>query len=416
MADLQGLVDALAAEVGRPAGVDDRQFRAVAYSSHEDEVDRVRLASILHRLAPAEVTGWLESLGIRDAVGVTRIPANGELAMAARVCVPLRFEGTLLGYLWLIDEPDPLSASELGEVERYAEELGAALYRARRIENEDRERELALLAQVAGLRGGDARAASAELIHDGLLAPASSYAVLVAQAVSGEHEEMPDSVRTRLAAAAEQVRRGSPPRHVLLHLAGDEVIGTLACEGQETAERRAQALAAAAEVHLADVAGWSPIVACGAQQEAVGGLGDAYREARQALQIARALGRRGVVTWDSLEVFRTLAALLDERDPRAFLGDAFERLLAASEAATLLDTLERYLDHAADARAAAADLFIHRSSLYGRLRRIEEITGLELRSGAARLELHLALRLWRLGGGTRDGGRVRAPSDATASR
>jgi len=62
MADLQGLVDALAAEVGRPAGIDDRQFRAVAYSSHGEEVDRVRRASILHRSAPAEVTSWLESL------------------------------------------------------------------------------------------------------------------------------------------------------------------------------------------------------------------------------------------------------------------------------------------------------------------------------------------------------------------
>ncbi|HEX4033799.1 MAG TPA: helix-turn-helix domain-containing protein [Solirubrobacteraceae bacterium] len=416
MADLQGLVDALAAEVGRPAGIDDRQFRAVAYSSHGDEVDPVRLASILHRAAPAEVTGWLESLGIRDAVGVRRIPANPDLAMAARVCAPLRFEGTLLGYLWLIDEPDPLSDSELVEVARSGEELGAALYRARRIENEDREHELALLAQVAGLRGEDPRAAAGELIHGGLLAPASSYAMIVAAAVHDEHDEMPDSVRTRLAAAAEQVRRGSPPRHVLLHLAGDEVIGALACEGPDTAERRAQALAAAAGAHLADMADWSPIVACGAQQRAAGGLGDAYREARQALQIARALGRQGVVTWESLEVFRTLAALLGERDPREFLGAAFERLLAAPESATLLDTLERYLDHAADARAAAADLFIHRSSLYGRLRRIEEITGLELRSGAARLELHLALRLWRLGGGARDGGRVRTRSDATAGR
>lgn len=417
MADLQGLVDALAADLGRPAGIDDRQFRAVAYSSHEDEVDPVRRASILHRAAPAEVTSWLEALGIKDAVGVRRIPANASLKMAARVCAPLRFEGALLGYLWLIDEPRPLSQAELVEVARYADEVSAALYRARRIEHEDRERELLLLAQIVGLRAGDASNASSELIHQGLLAPAGWYAVLVAQAAHHDHEEMPDSVRTRLAAAADQLRRRAPPRHVLLQLGGDAVIGVLACSAPGEVERRAQALADAAEAHLTDMPGWTPIVACGAEQPLVAGLAESYRQARQTLGIARALGCVGTVTWSSLGAFRTLAELLNGREPGTFIGGALRRLLVAGDAAVLLETLERYLDHAGDARAAAGELYIHRSTLYGRLHRIEEISGLDLRSGFARFELHLGLRLWRLGGGPApepDRGRVSGTPDATA--
>jgi hypothetical protein len=400
MADLQGLVDALAAEVGRPAGIDDRQLRAVAYSSHIDDVDAVRVASILQREAPVKVKSWLESLGIQDAVGITRVAANPELAMAARVCATLRFDGALLGYLWLIDEPIPLSDAALADVARYAEQFSVALYTARRIEHGDRERELALLAQIAGLRDGDPRVAASELIHGGFLASAVSYAVLVLQAFRADSDEMPDTVRLRLAAAAEHVRRRAPPRHLLLSVAGDQVIGFLACDGAGVLERRGHALAAAAEQHLADTPGWQALVAAADERTSISQLPDAYQEARQALRIARAVGAPGtLVSWSSLGAYRALAELLGERDARSLLSPAFGRLLVASDASVLLETLERYLDNGGDARASAAQLYIHRSSLYGRLRRIEEIAAVDLRSGEHRLELHLALRLWRLDGG-----------------
>jgi hypothetical protein len=59
-------------------------------------------------------------------------------------------------------------------------------------------------------------------------------------------------------------------------------------------------------------------------------------------------------------------------------------------------TLESYLDSGCDARATAQRLHLHRTSLYYRLGRIEELTGRDLSTGAARLELHLALKLLRL--------------------
>jgi DNA-binding PucR family transcriptional regulator len=76
-----------------------------------------------------------------------------------------------------------------------------------------------------------------------------------------------------------------------------------------------------------------------------------------------------------------------------------QRLLDSGDAAVLVPTLECYLDLGGDARAAAEALFVHRSSLYGRLHRIEEVARVDLGSGEDRLELHLGLRLWRLGGG-----------------
>lgn len=61
-----------------------------------------------------------------------------------------------------------------------------------------------------------------------------------------------------------------------------------------------------------------------------------------------------------------------------------------------MTTLERYLDSGCDARATAERLHLHRTSLYYRLGRIEELTGRDLSAGPDRLELHLALKLARL--------------------
>jgi len=399
MNELLGLVDALAAELERPVGLDDRRFRSLAYSSHVEEVDRVRRDSILQRAAPREVTAWLDSRGLRDADGVVRVPANRELGMGARVCVPVRFDGTLLGYLWLIDEPRPLTASELAAAEQCARDLGVALYRVRRLEHGERERERELLAQLVGRRPGDPEAAAAALLDDGLLPATAAYAVLALQAFGADGEQAPDPVRVRIADAAEQLRRGLAPHHLLVLVNGEQVVAVLACSGRGELEKRAAALAAAAAANLADTPGWEPLVGVGEERAAAAELAAAHREARLALRVGRAVGGFGpVVDVAALGAYRALAELLPDGAPPP-RSAPLERLLACGEAQSLVPTLERYLDLGGDARAAADALHLHRSSLYGRLHRIEEVAGVDLRSGEDRLQLHLALRLRRLGRG-----------------
>jgi DNA-binding PucR family transcriptional regulator len=65
---------------------------------------------------------------------------------------------------------------------------------------------------------------------------------------------------------------------------------------------------------------------------------------------------------------------------------------------SLVQTLEVFLDSAGDVRAASEQLFAHRTSLYYRLRRIQELTGLDLSNGDDRLIAHLGLRIARLTG------------------
>ena len=118
----------------------------------------------------------------------------------------------------------------------------------------------------------------------------------------------------------------------------------------------------------------------------------ALAEAELARSLAIALGLR-VGRWDRLGAYQLLAPLAGTPPP-----EPLQRLLAHPDAEPLTATLEAYLDRAGDARGAAAALFIHRTSLYHRLRRIEAITGASLRDGDDRLLLHIGLRVRRLRG------------------
>jgi hypothetical protein len=401
MSDVQALVDALAVELQRPTGVDDRHFRSVAYSSHLDDVDSVRLASILQREAPQPVREWLKRLGVQDAEGYLRVPANPDLGMSARVCVPLRFDNVPLGYLWLIDEPEPLSDEQLEKAARYAEEFALALYRSRLIERDDRQREQGLVGQLLGLRDGDPVAAAEELLRAGHLVQAPAYAIVIPAVIAEDGEELPDAVRVRLVDAAEHLRRTVAPHHLLVLVEGGDVIVVIACATPGESLRRAEALAEA--IRSTEGPGRLALVGVSEDRPAVADLAQAYRQARAAGQVAAVIQRDGAVArWDELGAYRTVVGMLGDRDPGDFLPGSFRRLLASAEAGVLIETLERYLDLGADARAAAEVLYIHRSSLYGRLHRIEEIAGVDLHSGEDRLELHLGVRLWRLGGGRVD--------------
>jgi len=95
--------------------------------------------------------------------------------------------------------------------------------------------------------------------------------------------------------------------------------------------------------------------------------------------------------WDAIGPFRLLTALPPDvaHDPavRALLGTAHRELAR---------TAEVFLDRAGQAGRTAAELGIHRQTLYYRLSRVEQLTGLDLDDGEDRLLLHMALKGARL--------------------
>ncbi|NED11954.1 helix-turn-helix domain-containing protein, partial [Streptomyces sp. SID9124] len=121
-------------------------------------------------------------------------------------------------------------------------------------------------------------------------------------------------------------------------------------------------------------------------------LADAWHEASAAARAAAAESRYGpVADWSAIGPYRTLTALAPDtpQDPAV-------RLLLTPVQRELARTAEVFLDCAGQASRTAAELGIHRQTLYYRLSRVQQLTGLDLNDGEDRLLLHMALKAARL--------------------
>jgi sugar diacid utilization regulator len=371
-------VDSAALDLARPVGIDDCSFRAVAYSAQPDDVDEVRRNSVLTRATSSEVVAWLVSIGVLELRTPTRISSNRRRGMRARVCLPLLVEEELLGFFWLLDEPDAVSGEEIEAALAHANTIATVLDDERR---EDRRRSAAERELVADLICGN----MAPDLGDGLLAMAAAYAVLAVRAASSS---VADSLRDAIAT----LRHRSAPHHLLARVDAYEATVILATDDPDVEPlQRAHLLAVSGEL---SPRGSAAIVGVSKPRAHVHELADAYREASWAADYARR--DRSVVGWDDLGAYRTILPLLAKGPIERVLPEPITRLLAARDSDSLMNTLEAYLESAGDSGRTCAALSLHRSSLKPRLRRIEEIAGVSLASGDARLDLHLGLRLWRL--------------------
>lgn len=133
---------------------------------------------------------------------------------------------------------------------------------------------------------------------------------------------------------------------------------------------------------------------------ALAGLPTAKRQADIALSAA---GTGTVALWSGLGAHALLAQLAPPVWDDTLIPQGVLTLFADPSAAVLVPTLETYLDCAGDVQRTARELCVHRTTLYYRLGRAEQISGLSLRDGRDRLLLHLVLGLRRLHGATLPG-------------
>ena len=250
--------------------------------------------------------------------------------MWARWCMPLRADGELLGLLWVLDPDDRVSSDELPAIVECAARAADVLARAE-VSRRDVARRRNQLVRVL-LQGPD-RAAAAELIRVERLRVEASVQV-----------------------DAGGRRGGWPlPGGLRAYVAGD----------------RPRAATSGAPLPLVDLA-------------------EAVRRALATLTAVRAGAQLDPVSWDALGAWRLVVDAPSDLTV-AQLHPAAETL-ASLPRDDLLTTARTVLD-LGDVTAAAERLHLHRTTLYYRLDRIAELTGVDLREGRSRTDLQLALWL-----------------------
>lgn len=399
METIQQLVDRLGRQLERGVGIEDHRFRHITHSAHQGDADWVRRDAILSRETPKAARDWFTTFGIDEATNWLRIPANPAMGIEARLCVPVRFAGQILGHLWII-EREPIPPKDLQAVVRVADSAGVLLYRARMLrqveQGLEREGVRDLLDESPAVR----RQAAAHLIEADLFRADTSICALICTNAD-THRLFDDAYRTGLDATLHKVRTTLERRDLLYLIRPDHVVALLAIERQ--GQRRADVLEIAGRMRtrLEEIGTAGPatrtIVAVGSAKPSLDAARESYDEALRTVQIARAFPGMGqIVSWDDLGVYRILSQVAKSGVDRRTLHDGVIRLLEGVHAQDRLRLLEVYLDRGGDTAATVAELGVHRASVYARLGKIEETMGVSLRDGLDRLAVHMSVKLIRL--------------------
>ncbi|MFD4503797.1 PucR family transcriptional regulator [Streptomyces sp. NPDC058457] len=411
--DYQELVDEISELLGVPATLENRDFELIAFGAYDSEgdldpsaLDPVRTRSILTRRSTAAVRTWFEGFGITRATGPVRIPPTPEAGVyRGRICLPVRHRGVVLGYVWLLDDDPGPTDAQLAAAMGVAGRIGALLAdEAQAGAGLGRELRAVLVAESGWQRD----MAVAELRTAlGARADGPHTLVCVAPWPSADPDDAPSPRTVPHATALCALPWGATGHSlaVLVRLRSTDTATpalTAAARLLKEAEeaRSAAARGAGARTAAAVAAGLAgPVPAAqhcaagvGEARTGLAELGAVWQEASAAARAALAEPRFGpVAQWADIGPYRLLTAL----PPEASRDRAVAPLLAPAHH-ELARTAEVYLDHAGQAGRTATVLGIHRQTLYYRLSRVEQLTGLDLDDGEDRLLLHMALKGARL--------------------
>jgi hypothetical protein len=397
--ELRAIAEGLAARLHRAVAIDDPHIRLLVHTAHDENVDSYRVQSVLTMQAPADLVDYVRSFGIATAEQPVRIPRHDEWGLLSRVCVPIRCDKQLFGYLWLIDDENTITDAELKMAADAAAAAGQLLHRDRLLGDLRGNRDRELLRDVLSDDSTAREHAAAQLVaHDRVSATASVVVVGVRLAES-TLERVP-SAPTELDVALERAARNLAPHSALTVSRSDGhgallVADTKLPSPEQLIEHAKQLQAALAKA----LDGGDVVVAVG---PSVRGLDAAHRShagAEDALKVAAAVpGFGDVVAYDDLGIYALLVHLPLDELPADAVPAGLRALIDKDTSGQLIETLETYLDAAGDARTAVERLSVHRTSLYYRLSRIEKIAGMSLADGGDRLALHLGIKLARLVG------------------
>jgi sugar diacid utilization regulator len=377
--ELQDIVDEVSRLLERPVTLEDRHFNLVCFGSHGEEIDRVRQDSILRRRSSENVRAWFEQFGIVTSDGPLRTPASPDGKILPRLCLPARWKGVTYGYLWLIDEHHDVGEARLPPAMTLAERAGALMAQQSRARDD-------LEFKLRDLLASDretVEAAAQEIDQLGIIRrgmPVVAVELRLTRAASGQ--QIPINLWTL-------------PRSVLTATSEDHATLLVAAPDHDLQPARdiatrardlyAERLHRTLREHV--------VVGVGAPRSDLVDARASWKEALLAARVGEAISaHRPIALWSELGVYRLLACGPETELAGAVIDAAVLCLLDHGNP-ELVETATAYLGHGGNVQQTAEDLMVHRQTVYYRLQRIEQVTGLDLTAGDQRLLLHLGLTL-----------------------
>jgi hypothetical protein len=378
--DLFALADSLADGTGGAVTIEDPLSRVLAYSTMQQNADPARVATILDRRAPERLREFFESRGVFTHLAASDEPLfvspDAEHGVSGRMVVAARSGRELMGSVWVACNK-PLVGPELSALGKGARIVALHLLRSRASADLERQVESDLVLRLLHGSPDAAESASRLGLSQGLMRVIAVQAFLGADRDAG------------LLLAFERATTGfgwsRPGRSAL---AGNTVYTLLPDEDAVAARRWVAGVQAALPDRFTVLAGISKAAATAdlpaARQEADECL--ALHELKPSNTAPPAYDE----SWDEILLQRLRTAARSGRPPDR--GPVAElRRHDLDHATDYVSTLRAWLAALGDPAEAGNRLGLHENTVRYRLRKMGEITDLQLGDARKRLAMMIEL-------------------------
>lgn len=375
--DLQTRVNELAQRVGLPVSLTTPELQSIVFSPHSGTIiDAVRSKSLLSRDTDEWVVRWFRKAGVGAASTPVFVPGIPEKQAMSRWVVPVHSGSRIIAYLCILDPTGSCTLSTLTALSEQVAEISRIMQTA---EESAKAAGLHLRRLVAGTETERATAVTELFNRENRTAQSWIIAVSTTIDIEGHSPSAIDDAQepsrgASVAAGAETITCRFEDHHAFLmeadRLPGVQVLADLTpCCSR-------------------------PLVAIGSPTQNPLLLARSYTQACAALRAASVQpAPRRVTAWKDLEPIKVLSL----QSPEDLADITHEKIstLALGEP-ELVDTVAHYLDQGRKPDLVANTLHIHRGTLYYRLRKFGDATGLNLESGTDRLTIQLSLEALKL--------------------
>ncbi|MBI4278648.1 MAG: helix-turn-helix domain-containing protein [Armatimonadetes bacterium] len=412
-ASLEELVETLADLLGNPVTIEDAAFRLLAYSRQTGRVDATRRKTILNKSGPAEYVRWLQQNGMIQRISQSpepvRIPPFPGVDQGPRLAIAIRARDRVLGHIWVQETERRVDRTEARFLLQAAV-AAAVLMLRQEADKESRGRPVReFLADL--LDGQFVEEAAVQRRAEGLgIELPEAYGVVIAD-IDGferhvvDHDEAwVQGLKVDLLSAIRRLAAANDERPLLLTRSDSVVIligdASPPASGPAAIRTRTRRLAEVLQQRLhEEFPALSFTIGTSDIFTGVGRLPQAYRQAVEAVRVGKdVLGGRRVVCYAELGILRLLHVIQTRDEAEGYhnlhLGalEAYDRRHRTG----LVRTLETYLDAFGRLGPAASTLGVHPNTVTYRIKRIQEISGLDLEDPAQRMTAHLELKVRRL--------------------
>ncbi|WP_227936928.1 PucR family transcriptional regulator [Alkalihalobacillus deserti] len=394
---LEDFVDAISERLQCPVTIENSNHHLLAYSSHANSTDVARISTIIGRRVPERVINRFWKEGVIPALNQSDepivIPQINDIGLGNRVAVSIRKNNEVLGYIWVLEVGRTLTKEDLTDLKIAASKAKNQLLQLNLQKKKKEKNHQELLWQMIT---GDER--NHMIIADQLsrigLKSKQPLAILLFTFAS-----MDDELYKKLTYIAKTMQK----INILIQTVDENQLVFLVSPLSQTNDfhKKIKDFIDTFKAQVKERFGISEICSgCGYAYENYESIKRSYDEATKVMALKQTFTKElsEANFYHELGIFRYIDLLKQTEELQGIsVNPAIEKLRTydLNNRTNLLETLDVILDKDGHMNEAAKDLHCHVNTLNYRLKRIQEITAIELKDPAQKIGLYLDMKLFR---------------------